>query len=390
MGFFPVRSPETKIFDFPQEIFPLSTAVVDQALREGVTPGLVAGFWKISHPQEIYLISKGDRRIHPTVQPLQRETVYDLASLTKILVTAPLFAALVESSELEWDDSVCRIFPEYPFYEITFAHLLSHTSGLPAWIPLYQELNNYFEPQKIHEISIEERQQTAREIIMQTTPLTKPGARCDYSDVGFMLLGFVLEKIYSKPLNRIAEEDLWPTLGLNGFYFEPTINSVTVGRNEDVAATEDCAWRGGVLQGQVHDDNCWAMGGFAGHAGVFGNAQSVLQFAQTFFEAGLSEEIKNQMWTRVSTPLDCSRTMGWDTPAKDRNKSSTGHFFSDQTVGHLGYTGTSLWMDLKKGIAVTLLTNRVHPTRKNDGIKWFRPAFHDALMEDLSNEASFI
>lgn len=167
MGFIPSRVSSLKIFDFPNEVFPLTHAVIQKGLEEGVAPGVVAGFWKYSHPNEIYLTAHGQRRTHPSPQPLGTDTRFDLASLTKVIVTAPLFASLVESKELQWETPVCRILTHYPHYEVTIGQLLSHTSGLPAWIPLYQELAGYYEPQKLFEISVEERQEASRDIALR-------------------------------------------------------------------------------------------------------------------------------------------------------------------------------------------------------------------------------
>lgn len=174
-------------------------------------------------------------------------------------------------------------------------------------------------------------------------------------------------------------------MGVQDAFYARVDRSVEKGRLDLVAATEESVWRGGVLQGQVHDDNCWAMGGYGGHAGAFGSVQDVLHFSKMLMGGFLSRETLNVTWTRVSRPLGCERTLGWDTPSVG---SSAGQCFSKNSVGHLGYTGTSLWIDLDAELAVCLLTNRVHPIRENEKIKTFRPRFHDAIRIDFERKLS--
>jgi CubicO group peptidase (beta-lactamase class C family) len=170
-------------------------------------------------------------------------------------------------------------------------------------------------------------------------------------------------------------------MGLPGAEFRRVTRGVEESRIEEAAATENCPWRGGVLQGQVHDDNCWAMGGYAGHAGAFGAVRDVPQFSAELSTRFLSRETLQAAWTRVSEPPGCERTLGWDTPSGQDPAASS--LFSPRSVGHLGFTGTSLWIDPDAGLAAALLSNRVHPSRENAGIKPFRARFHRALREDL-------
>jgi CubicO group peptidase (beta-lactamase class C family) len=171
-------------------------------------------------------------------------------------------------------------------------------------------------------------------------------------------------------------------MGIPGLYFRRVLANADQGRDESAVATELDEWRGGMVQGQVHDENCWSMGGYSGHAGAFGRLSDVVEFAAGLMTTSfLSPKVLREMWTRVLLPPGCERTLGWDTPSA--NQASCGDRFSAQTVGHLGFTGTSLWMDPQKGIAVILLTNRVHPTRENILIRAFRPRFHNAILDDF-------
>lgn len=182
-------------------------------------------------------------------------------------------------------------------------------------------------------------------------------------------------------LDRAVEDLVWRPMGVKGAYYRKVDRSPLEGREERVAATENCPWRGAVIQGQVHDDNCWAMGGVAGHAGAFGTVMDVLRFASRWCTGFFVAETVSRAWTRVVAPTGCSRTLGWDTPSGE--SPSVGRLFSQRSVGHLGFTGTSLWIDPDAELAVTLLSNRVHPSRDNIAIRAFRPKIHEAIRADL-------
>ncbi len=364
--------------------FPNTWAVLEAGVSEGVAPGFVAGLWQRQAPDEISIAACGQRRILPTPQPMLAETVFDLASLTKVFATAPLAAALVDRGWLSWDTPVAALLPDYPFPNIEIRHLLSHTAGLVAWQPLWENLWKRYAPTSLLEISVQQRQQAMRELVYSVPVQAAPDEQCVYSDLSFLVLGFALEELTRLPLDEAVKKWVWSPMGIQGAKFHHThlrnFRPGMQGIREEYAATENCPHRGGVLQGQVHDDNCWAMGGFAGHAGAFGQARDVLQFVRELFSGFLSPQTLDFMWTRVARPSGCERTPGWDTPS---GISSAGTKFSGTTVGHLGFTGTSLWIDLEAELAVTLLSNRVHPSRENIKIREFRPKFHDAIRLDL-------
>lgn len=313
---------------------------------------------------------------------MQIDTVFDLASLTKIMGTATLVARLVERGWLTWDTPLAAIWPAFRFPRVTFRHLLSHTAGYVAWQPFWEKLRARAGARPLTDWPIATRQSWMREMILAVDPDVAPGTRALYSDVSFLAAGFGVEALLRMPLDRAIRKYVWEPMGL-GLTFRPTDRGLNEARDERCAATEDCPWRGGVVQGQVHDDNTWAMGGYAAHAGAFGTVEDVLRLARALVHARfLSDRVRDEMWTRVSEPAGCERTPGWDTPSG--TESSVGHRFSGRTVGHLGFTGTSLWIDREAGLAVTLLTNRVHPSRENQAIRAFRPRFHDAIREDLA------
>lgn len=364
-------------------------------VAEGVAPGMVAGLWQAGDPDTIHVAAVGKRRIFPhelPALPMLPNTVFDLASVTKIMATATLAGTLVDRQWLSWDTPLGAILPEANWPGVTLRHLLSHTAGFVAWAPLWERMRELFGEMPLHHVPVEDRQRAMRKLVFRIAPDVKPGVQAVYSDISFLLLGFALEEVTGLPLDLAVQRFVWQPMGLETAFFRHVMDEPVRGRREEVAATEESPWRGGLLQGQVHDDNCWSMGGYAGHAGAFGTVRDVLQFARALYPASLSarsggvggflsRETLRASWTPVTEPAGCSRTLGWDTPSGD--EPSAGRLFSRLSAGHLGYTGTSLWVDPEAGLAVTLLTNRVHPTRENTMIRAFRPKFHDALRTSL-------
>ncbi len=366
------------------ESFPQTWRVMQEALADEVTPGLVAGFWLKSEPNHYWTVGMGKRRILPSPLPMTEETVFDIASVSKVFATATLAAALVDRGWLSWNTSLSSILPNYPYSEIQLDHLLSHTSGLTAWLPFWEKLREIFAPEPLYLIPIQKRQEKMRQLVYGIAPEFRPGEKVVYSDLSFLLLGFALEEVTQMPLDRAVQKFVWQPMGIRNAYYQRIYGSASQNLRESVAATENCSWRGGVLQGTVHDDNCWAMGGVGGHAGVFSTASELLYFSKVLLMKNfLSSECRRLFWKRVEHPSPCTRTLGWDTPSDV--DSSVGRYFSKNSVGHLGYTGTSLWIDLEAELAVVLLTNRVHPSRENWKIKKFRPAFHEAIRLDLKS-----
>ncbi len=370
--------------ELSRERFPRAIAALEEGVRQGVAPGMVAGLWTRDCPREIWLAAEGQRRLLPTGQELSVGTFFDLASLTKVCATAPLIARLIDRGWLGWDTPLQAFFPQAQFRDITITHLLSHTAGFVAWEPFYERLRESFGLRPVWNVSIAERQREARRLVLAARPEARPGERALYSDLSFLLLGFVIEEVTRTRFDRAVARFLWNPMG-SAMRFQEVRSDAAAFRpssSDEIAATEDSRWRGGILQGQVHDDNCWAMGGYAGHAGAFGRAEDVLGFVAALHSGFLSAPTLERMWARVPLPSGCERTAGWDTPSGAG--PSSGARFSSRSVGHLGFTGTSLWIDRDAGLAVTLLTNRVHLSRENIQIRAFRPIFHDAIRDDLA------
>ncbi|MBC7692771.1 MAG: beta-lactamase family protein [Methylotenera sp.] len=368
--------------------FPVAFKTLQDGVAEGVAPGFVAGVWQAAGPQggTHDLVAVGNRRLTSAsllAQPMEVNTVFDLASVTKVMGTATLAAVLVDRGWITWETPLQALVPEYRFPEIRLKHLLSHTAGIPAWFPLFEKIRAHYPLKSIHQVPVSERQKLMRKLVTDIPPEHPVGKVAVYSDLSFLLLGFALEEATGMPLDRAVMDFVFRPMGLATAHYVRTTQSVESARNPRVAATEDCPWRGGVVQGQVHDDNCWAMGGYAGHAGAFADAADVLKFSVALMKGFVSPCTLHKLWTRVDEPVGCDRTLGWDTPSG--SEPSFTKRFSPLSVGHLGFTGTSLWIDPDRQLAVTLLSNRVHPTRENTLIKAFRGRFHEALWQDLKS-----
>jgi CubicO group peptidase (beta-lactamase class C family) len=219
----------------------------------------------------------------------------------------------------------------------------------------------------------------------------EPGTRSVYSDLGFMVLGEVIERVTGLPLDRYCHERIFRPLGLRSIGFNAAARGL-VPVAERIAPTEDCPWRRRILCGEVHDDNAWAMGGVAGHAGLFASAADVDALAGRLHACWrgeddvVSRDLVREFWTHPPDGAGSTWALGWDTPSP--TASSAGTRISRAAVGHLGFTGTSLWIDLERNARVVLLTNRVHPRRDNDRIRAVRPRVHDAVLETLDSCAS--
>jgi CubicO group peptidase (beta-lactamase class C family) len=310
------------------------------------------------------------------------DTIFDLASLTKVIATTSLAIRAIDADRLALDDPVSRWIPEWTGAdraEVTIADLLSHASGLTAYLPFFRDHTGRSDYQRA----------------IASLPLEyPPRTQSIYSDLGFMLLGFILEDVESRaagfdrpvgakdPPRRLAVQ--FQRLA-RSFTDEPlTFNPPHVWRDR-VAPTEMDAWRGRLLTGEVHDENAWALGGAAGHAGLFGTVAAVGAFARAVLvtiggtSILSSPELLRVFLQRTAVP-GSSRALGWDTMLPS---SSCGSRLAASAVGHTGLTGTSLWIDWERDLYVALLTNRVHPTRDNEQLRPLRPRIHDAVVDAI-------
>jgi beta-N-acetylhexosaminidase len=344
---------------------------LDRAVAERAFPG---GVLAVGRDSELVVHPFGRLAYDASSPRVVTNTIYDVASLTKPVVTATAVMMLAATKRLDLDAPVKRYLPEWaqgpnPDWrkKVTLRELLLHTSGLPAH-------RAYYKDTKGRRAFIEQ---------VSTEPLVaEPGTRVEYSDLGFMLLGEIIERLTGTPLDRYAREQIFAPLGMNDSLFNPPKNL-----RARIAPTEDdTAFRKRRLQGEVDDANALAMGGVAGHAGLFSTGSDLAAFAQMLLNGGiyahrrLLSRAMIQQFTRRHAIGASARALGWDVPTEP---SSTGRAFSPHSFGHLGYTGVSLWVDPEKKLFVILLTNRVHPTAANDKIREVRPVVHDAIVEAL-------
>ncbi len=308
---------------------PLAQAVLDQI------PGAVLGVVTATGDRAVAVFGLAQRE--PQAVPMQRDTWFDLASLTKVLFTTTTILTLAAEGRIALDDTLTTAIPDLRQYDpaaaerrLTFRQCLAHQTHLPAVEPLY---------------TYGQDPATLRAFILQRVWRQGPPV---YSDINFILLGIAIERLTGRPL---GEQNL-----PGGLSFRPD--------PAECAATERCTWRGRVLRGEVHDENAFALGGAAGHAGLFGTVDGVLDRA-----LGLLQGAAPAL-ACIRTRQSATRTLGWQAR---HDGWSGGDACSDETIGHTGFTGTGVWIDFDRGIAWTLLTNRVHPTRhRNTGVEDLR------------------
>jgi beta-N-acetylhexosaminidase len=342
--------------------------VVERALAERAFPGAVLAVGKDG--ALVRLRAFGGLSDEPGAPAVAPDTVYDLASLTKVVVTTTAAMILVDEGRLDLAKPVSAFLPGFrggAKDKVTVWHLLTHSSGLDWWAPLYLQIEGQAEF-------------VAR--IQAMDLVFEPGTKSLYSDLGLILLGEILERVAGEGLEPFIRQRLLAPLGMRDTGYRPA--AVLLPR---VAPTERDSWRGRLLHGEVHDENAFAMGGVAPHAGLFGTAPDLALFAQMLLNGGVydhhrivSREVVETFTRRAGVP-GSSRALGWDTPSEN---SSAGTLFSPRSFGHTGFTGTSLWIDPDRRLFLILLTNRVYPTRENDAIRRVRPAVADAVARALA------
>ena len=305
----------------------------------------------------------------PSVTP---DSIFDLASLTKVVATTAMAMILYERGLLDLEMPVVNLLPEFNGddprrAEVTVRHLLGHSSGLPAYEKLF--------------LKVTTRDELLRAAL--AVPLAHaPGTCAEYSDIGFIILGMVLERLAEEPLDRFCATEVFGPLGMLHTAFRPPAAWITF-----IPPTCDDPFRHRIVQGEVQDENASVLGGVAAHAGLFSTAADLAAFANSMLHGGrpIVQPATLRLFTQhQSAPPGTSRALGWDTPS---TPSQSGHYFSAQSFGHLGYTGTSLWIDSEKQLAVVFLTNRTWPDCKNQAIRQVRPAFHDAVVKALEAKA---
>ena len=348
--------------------------LITEAIKSSIFPGAVLA---VSLKGKVVFHKAFGRTDIFAGTPMTTETFFDLASLTKPLATTLALMRLVQEGRLGLDQPVVEILPALDGSgkkKITARHLLTHTSGLPHWRPWFIKLLRYPPARR--------REELHRLLAAQTLD-AKPGKITVYSDLGFMLLAWIIEEISGQRLDRFINAAIYDPLGIEDLFYID-LWSVTV-PGDRFAATQLCPWRHRLLKGQVDDDNTWAVGGIGGQAGLFGTAIEVGVLAETLrlTAAGVEAQdlLNSRTVNRFFKKQASGRALGFDMPT--RPESSTGNFFADTSVGHLGHTGTSFWIDPERSLVVVLLTNRVHPFRFSTGILPFRPVLHDRVVQEL-------
>ena len=346
--------------------------LLEEAVAAGVTPG---GVLLVARRGTIVLEQTAGRLTYDDdTRAVTPSTIYDLASLTKVIATTTLMMRRVESGALDLDATAASRLPELegsPVGGATLRDLLAHSSGLPCCSELFRELGEGLDRDEARARYLEHIAATELEV--------GPRERTIYSDLGLLLLGEILERHSRRGFAELVQDEILGPLGLADTGYLPADSL-----RKRIAPTEFDSWRGRLPHGEVHDENTHALGGIAPHAGLFGTAQNVAAFAQAMLNGGaygglrIADDDTVALFThRADLVPGSSRALGWDTPS---DPSSAGRYFSARSYGHTGFTGTSLWIDPELELIVVLLTNRVHPTRENIAIRRLRPAIHDAVV----------
>lgn len=350
-------------------------AVLEEGLRDGIAPAVSAVV--LRHGA---LLHEG---LHGQAgdDPLGASHLFDVASLTKVMATGTLAARMVEAGLLPLDARVSRWLPSFAAKKaaITVRHLLSHASGLPAWRPLHARLP----PDPA-------RAQAALEAALAAEPLeSAPGQRAQYSDLGFLALGLVLERIGGGPLDRLCADRVFLPLGLARTAFRPARDRSTAPLGASAFVPTTVRERSELRRGEVHDDNARALGGVAGHAGLFSTARDVAVLGQAWLLAlqgrssFLGAETASAFAARDKTPRS-HRALAWDRPSGDAPAIGSRLGMGDRgAIGHLGFTGCSLWLDIDAGLSCALLTSHCPEVGHTGRIQAFRRRFHDAVAQAL-------
>ena len=372
---------------------------IDQAIREGATPGAVL---LVAQGGSVLLHEAFGARTprsakYPDPQPMNVDTVFDIAAVTGSVITTTLAMKLVEAGMFSLGDKVCRYAQSFGVLGksgITLGQLLNQSSSLPAWLPFFEELLKENAGARRGIIT----SRGAREYVFQAinrlqVKSTAIGTRQVYSDLGMMLMGQLVEQLTGVGLEKAAHRLIFQPLGMKSTSFVDLsmikrrgIHPVT----DLIAPTEDCPWRERLLCGEVHDDNAWAMGGIAGHSGIFSTAHDLHLVCRELLRSVRGESefleapIVREFWKGAGDYAEGWR-YGWDSPSRENGMIEIG--FSNHAVGHNGFTGCSVWLDPAQDLEVILLSNRVCPSRNNKKFLPVRPALHERILGALRKGA---
>ena len=343
------------------------TTILRAGIRDSAFPGAVAVVG--TKDSVLVAVSAGQLDWQPS-PATSMTTIWDMASLTKVVALTSAMMLLTESGQVDLNAPVQRYVPEFTGRgkeNITVRHLLTHSSGLPAWRPLYKEA---------------EDPAAAMALAIATPPDTMPGIRMVYSDLGAIILGEIVKRVSGQAFDAFVGERVFAPLGMRETLFRPAENL-----RERIAPTEVDPWRQRHLRGEVHDENAFALGGISAHAGLFSTAADLVRLARMYLSGGTLDGRRFvststiDRFTAVQDSALSHRALGWETP---NGTNSAGRRMSKRSFGHTGFTGTSFWVDRDRGVFVILLSNRVNPTRERRGITGVRTAVADAVMGVIS------
>ena len=348
-------------------VFSPAFEVLRQAIAQHAFP---AASVAVTHQGKLVALKAiGSFTYDPQSPEVTSASIFDLASVSKVVATTTVAMILYQRGLLDLEMPVVSVVPEFAGQderrrEVTLHMLLAHSSGLPAYEKLFRRA-----PTK--------DQLLDAAFVMPL--VADPGTQATYSDIGFIILGIALERIADEPLDRFCQREVFGPLGMAHTAFNPP----PAWRPSILPTVDDRSFRHRIIQGEVYDENASVLGGVAAQAGVFAPAHDVAVFANAMLNGGqpiLHPETLAVFTRREPSPAGTSRALGWDTPS---SPSQSGKYFSPHSFGHLGYTGTSLWIDAERQLSVALLTNRTWPDASNKAIQEIRPKFHDAVVEAL-------
>jgi serine-type D-Ala-D-Ala carboxypeptidase len=354
-----------------QSRFPEAYAVLREAIEAQAFPGCAFG---LLHNGKVSLLDSLGRFTYdhaqsPAVAP---DTLYDVASLTKVVSTTSAAMLLHQRGQLDLETPMGELLPGFVIgrdpsehaRRVTVRHMLAHSSGLPGYVPFFHTANSPY---------------AVLRGCLQLPIEAEPGTRAEYSDPGFILLGKALEAILREELAPWVRREVFLPIGMTGSRYCPGPHL----RPEIPPTEEDELFRQRRIQGEVQDEHAFLLKGAGGHAGLFSNVPDLLRFALSILEPDSNPLFASktiELFAQRQAPKGSSRALGWDTPSEE---SSSGNFFSANSIGHLGYSGCSLWIDRDAKLAVILLTNRTWPNRESQLIRTVRPAFHNAIRKAL-------
>jgi CubicO group peptidase (beta-lactamase class C family) len=346
--------------------------VLRQAIEQRAFPGAA---WGVLHKGAISALESAGRFTYEAdALPVQPGTIFDLASVSKVVATTAAAMLLADRGLLHLDARIGDILPGFVIgmkpgsgkEKVTLRMLLAHTSGLVGYAPLFRTCST---PDAL------------LRAILQLPLEAKPSENTEYSDFGYILLGKIIEILSGEPLDLICAREIFLPLEMTSTRFRPHEDA----RTSTPPTEDDRTFRHRVLQGEVQDEHAFILDGVAGHAGVFSNTEDLLRFAKCILDRGRTAKgqqlFRPETVEQFATRQNSGRALGWDVPTEN---SSSGHHFGPRSIGHLGYAGTSLWIDPNQDLAVVLLTNRTWPDRSTDAIRQVRPRFHDGVVESLS------